>query len=409
MNPALPDNPAALQQPFTPTDPSDMPPAKAGQSLPVVFSGIGSEYFRIWIVNVLLTLLTFTLYWPFARARRLAYLHNHTQVGGHALGFHADPWRMFRGHLVMVVLSGVYLGINHLAPQYTLYPLLVFALAWPVLWRASMRFRMGNTSWRGMRFSFEGSLKSAYWSLFPLFIPALVLGFFQLLLPNDAKDLQVGTWVNAFFFAIAIFMALMPWLFLRLKRYQHGGYQLAQEKTQLHLGTGRFYWNICQVFLWSIAIIILFMLIGGFFAMFFMLGSKFFPSFDLNGELKKIIFLVTFFVFYVFYLVVLTGYAKAKFQNLIWSNTGSANLQFNSSLAYIPYMRQVFSNWFFMVITLGFFWPFAEMRRLRMQLQAIQITVQGSVDEWIAAGPNPQGTGVLGDAAGDYWGIDIGV
>jgi uncharacterized membrane protein YjgN (DUF898 family) len=58
---------------------------------------------------------------------------------------------------------------------------------------------------------------------------------------------------------------------------------------------------------------------------------------------------------------------------------------------------------------LGFFWPFAEMRRLRMQLQAIQITVQGSVDEWVAASPNPHGTGVLGDAAGDYWGIDIGV
>ena len=64
--------------------------------LPLRFVGSGSEYFRIWIVNLLLTLVTLGLYYPFAKVRRLRYFHFATEVGGHPLSFHADPWRYCR-------------------------------------------------------------------------------------------------------------------------------------------------------------------------------------------------------------------------------------------------------------------------------------------------------------------------
>ena len=79
--------------PLTQTGPSATPL----QTLSIRFTGSGSEYFRIWIVNLLLILVTFTLYWPFARARRIAYFQNNTVVGQDPLGFHANPWKMFRG------------------------------------------------------------------------------------------------------------------------------------------------------------------------------------------------------------------------------------------------------------------------------------------------------------------------
>ena len=47
------------------------------------FVGSGSEYFRIWIVNLLLTILTLSLYYPFAKVRRMRYFHGATEVGGH--------------------------------------------------------------------------------------------------------------------------------------------------------------------------------------------------------------------------------------------------------------------------------------------------------------------------------------
>ena len=44
-------------------------PAQAIDAHPVVFTGSGGEYFRVWIVNVLLSLVTLGFYTPFARRR----------------------------------------------------------------------------------------------------------------------------------------------------------------------------------------------------------------------------------------------------------------------------------------------------------------------------------------------------
>ena len=64
--------------------------------LPIVFSGSGSEYFRIWIVNLLLMLVTLGIYYPWAKARRLRYFMGNTLIGGQPLGFHGDPKKMFK-------------------------------------------------------------------------------------------------------------------------------------------------------------------------------------------------------------------------------------------------------------------------------------------------------------------------
>ena len=49
-----------------------------------------------------------------------------------------------------------------------------------------MQFRMANTSWRGLRFGFSGSVRDAYAACLPLFVPSfLILGVFLL-----APDLQ---------------------------------------------------------------------------------------------------------------------------------------------------------------------------------------------------------------------------
>ena len=75
-----------------------------GQSsrvLPLRFTASGSEYFRIWVVNLLLTVVTLGLYLPFARARQLRYFHENTLIDGAPLAFHGDPWKMLRGYLIV--------------------------------------------------------------------------------------------------------------------------------------------------------------------------------------------------------------------------------------------------------------------------------------------------------------------
>ncbi len=125
--------------------------APSVRQLPIRFVGSGSEYFRIWIVNLLLTLVTLGLYYPRARQRQLAYFYGHTEIDGRPLAFHAEARKMTRGFLFVAALFIVYSLASNVSPLVAnVGPLMVWAL-WPVLWRSSLRFRMGSTGWMGLR------------------------------------------------------------------------------------------------------------------------------------------------------------------------------------------------------------------------------------------------------------------
>ena len=89
---------------LTASGPASMPATFSGiaparpepRELEIRFTGSGSEYFRIWIVNLLLTLVTLTLYYPWAKVRRLRYFYANTLIDGQPLGFHANPWKILR-------------------------------------------------------------------------------------------------------------------------------------------------------------------------------------------------------------------------------------------------------------------------------------------------------------------------
>ena len=60
--------------------------------LDIRFSGSGSEYFRIWIVNLLLTIVTLGIYYPWAKVRQTRYQLEHMAVDsdGNLSSFMAD-------------------------------------------------------------------------------------------------------------------------------------------------------------------------------------------------------------------------------------------------------------------------------------------------------------------------------
>lgn len=139
------------------------------RTLAVRFTGSGSEYFRIWIVNLLLTVVTLGLYLPFAKVRRLRYFYGNTLVDGQALAFHGQPWAMFRGHVLLMILFGLYAVAGQMSPLAALIAFVILALIWPALWRAGMAFRLANTSWRGLRFAFRGDVgaPTRHWPRWP--------------------------------------------------------------------------------------------------------------------------------------------------------------------------------------------------------------------------------------------------
>jgi uncharacterized membrane protein YjgN (DUF898 family) len=78
------------------------------EAYPLEFIGSGSEYFRVWIVNVLMSIVTLGFYTPIARKRTAEYFYGHSDVAGSPLEFVAQTRKMFFGFLLLVVLYGAY-------------------------------------------------------------------------------------------------------------------------------------------------------------------------------------------------------------------------------------------------------------------------------------------------------------
>ena len=77
----------------TPVAPAPFAP----QYTPLEFTGEGWVYFRIWVVNVALTVVTLGIYSAWAKVRMNRYFYGHTQLAGQALSISRSPWLFSRG------------------------------------------------------------------------------------------------------------------------------------------------------------------------------------------------------------------------------------------------------------------------------------------------------------------------
>jgi len=73
----------------------------------VEFSGRGSEYFRIWIVNILLTICTLYIYSAWAKVRSKRYFYGNTFLDGSSFEYHAQGKQLLPGRLIGLVLIAV--------------------------------------------------------------------------------------------------------------------------------------------------------------------------------------------------------------------------------------------------------------------------------------------------------------
>ncbi|HPV44474.1 MAG TPA: YjgN family protein, partial [Methylotenera sp.] len=128
---------------------------------PIVFQGKASEYFGIWIVNLLLTLLTLGIYSAWAKVRRKKYFYNNTLIQNVGFDYHAKPTAILKGRIIaFVFFVGYSMSANVHPILPALFMLILFtALPWLVV-RGSL-FNAHNTSHRGLRFDFVGTLRGA--------------------------------------------------------------------------------------------------------------------------------------------------------------------------------------------------------------------------------------------------------
>ena len=371
------------------------------ENLPLVFTGSGSEYFRIWIVNLLLMLITLGIYYPWAKVRKLRYFYGNTLVGGEPLGFHGDPKKMFKGYALVALLFGCYSVAGNFSAGAGFIALLVITGLWPALLKSSMQFRLANTSWRGLRFRFTGNLMDAYKAVLPLFAPgALIVGASAFTGLSPGTQTQMGILIGLLGLGSGL---LSPWLLWNLKSYQHTNFSLGTEQTRFGTGVWSFYrlsLKVMAVYLGlSLAVGIAFALVGGL--------AMLYGSSRMDPQTMALAsFWIVPLAFILF--VGLNAYWTARSQDLIWNHTASDHIQFQSRLRFRSLFWLNIKNWLLTALTLGLYWPFAAVATRRLRLQAVSIALTLAVEQLMADSASNAGD-AAGDAAGDFFGFDIGL
>lgn len=382
--------------------------APSVRQLPVRFVGTGSEYFRIWIVNLLLTLVTLGLYYPRARQRKLAYFYGHTEIDGRPLAFHAEPRKMTRGFLFVAALFIVYSLASQASPLVAnIGPLVIWGL-WPVLWRSSLRFRMASTGWMGLRGRFTGSLREAYLAFWPFVLPAVAAALIGLMGDLGAGPATREALPLAMLALGLVSVVAVPLGLWRMRAYQQAHYAFGAEHSRFNVTPRAVYGVLLRTAALALGLLVLGGL--GVFALgaLGLFGGPGGTRADVGDVVVTIILTAVLGLLYsVIAMAILRGYYEASMQNLCWNGTRSANLRTLSRLSARALALLMLRNGVLSVLTGGLYQPFAAVATAKLRLEAVTLLSKLDTDA-LEAGAR-QHEEAAGDAMADALGVDMGL
>ena len=129
---------------------------------PFEFHGRALEFFRIWIVNVVLTVLTLGIYAAWAKVRTRRYFYGNTLLDGKPFDFTGNPLAILKGNLIFGGLFMIYVVSGSLFPPLALVVILFIMLIAPWMIQKALRFRAHHTVHRNVRLNFRGTVGESY-------------------------------------------------------------------------------------------------------------------------------------------------------------------------------------------------------------------------------------------------------
>jgi len=371
---------------------------------PVRFHGHEGQYFRIWIVNVLLSVLTLGLYTPWARRRTVQYFYQCTELADGALEFTAPIRRMLVGFLLF---GGLYLAINLAGQSDDRFArnvgnvfLGLAALAAPWLWASAMRFRLRHTRWRGLRLDFAPGIGSLYAASWPLL--AIVALFFSLGL-SAAFAKSYGPWLSL---GITIAILLLAALCFALLQYNYS--RLLVLDTRIGAQAGR--WKVergpyLRIVLQAIGIALLLGAVVGAVSSVILAGYTLGMK-NLRGSI--LLGLVLGGASWFLVIVPALAWREARTFQLIWNNTGVSQLaRFRCDLRVGAFVGLRVRNALLTLVTLGLYRPFARVKVYRMKCESVTLHLRGGTEALVGELMRQQDEGGFTDALADGLGLDI--
>ena len=386
----------------------------------VRFTGSGGDYFKLWLSNLLLTIVTLGIYTPWARRRRIQYFFRNTEVGPDPLDFTASSRSMVTSFVLVALVYGLIQvmssqGLNTAVGGVTL----LIAAATPWLWRSAMRFRMGNTTWRGLPFVFQATTRETYTAAWPLLAGAALVAVLSLLLPEPAAAPAAGTpkvamsgaavWLGGL--GVVGLVALAGVVLIRLR---FNFLQLQMTRTSLGGQMGAFKTGFGEFF--KVGVICLgigllaYLALAGLIGIF---GAGLVSFGQAVGQGGMAVLAIVALLFFIPLLLVPASITMAAWEAMlfrtVWSNAGLSGLaRSKCHLKTRAFVLLRAKNVVLTLLTIGFYRPFAAVSEYRMKIDSVRIYTRGDIDALAhLLGKGEQGG--LGDAAADLAGFDLAV
>ncbi len=338
----------------------------ATQQQTLAFSGTGSEYFKIWIVNSCLSILTLGIYSAWAKVRRLQYFYRHTQIADAFLDYHGNPVAILKGRAIAFVLFFGYSFFIKTNPLVGLGFLALIMAAAPWLLVRSFRFQLHNTSYRGLRFSFHGQTGKAFVTF--LLMPLLAYITLGLCWPLARQ---------------------------KITHYLRNNSSYANCPFAFHGTAGEFY----KIYLTTFAL-----MTGLLVAVIFVCGLPALGG-ERHADLLRLLMVPSAILMFLFGTLFIIDYFSARLQNFIWNHTTLDGIRIVSTLR----VRELFviglGNAVLVLLTLGLYKPYADIRMARYRIGCIALQVDADIDAFMAE--RQQEVAATGEEIAEMFDIDI--
>jgi uncharacterized membrane protein YjgN (DUF898 family) len=375
-----------MDEPGRPGEPTTAPGAPHVAS--IVFTGRGGEYFRIWVVNLLLTLLTFGVYSAWAKARKARYFRNNTCLDGHVFDYHGRPVVILRGRIIAFVLLTAYTWAFNFSNLWGLLTLALLCVVGPWLFMRAQQFTLSNTSFRGLRFGFRARPGAAYRAV----LPVLVLWF----APTAAEVLATDRW-----WLPLTPILVFPWMHHRLKAYQRAHAVYGDRRFTFEPATLRFY----GIYAKGAGLV----LVGGLLLTVALNAVAVLARGRQLFAAQTIVPAVVFGV--LFGILVYVGvwpYLAARLQRVVWNRTRLGDISFRTEITARRLRRLVFRNVSLTLLTGGVYWPWAAIALARYRIECVRVESEVPLSS-LAAGLAAPPVTAAGEGAADAFGFDIGL
>jgi uncharacterized membrane protein YjgN (DUF898 family) len=342
---------------------------------PFAFTGSGAEYFRIWIVNLMLSVATLGVYSAWAKVRRLQYFYRNTRISGASFDYHGKPLAILKGRIFAFLLFGSYYAAGYFNPTLGIVVAAALAAFLPWLLIRSMRFRLYNSSYRGLRFHFHGTTGEAYWVF--LVLPVL---------------------------APLSFFTMVPLLHHQLKRFQHANAAYGQTRFTFNAPIFAFYkiyliTGLCLVVLALTMLAFVGVLVG--------LGAIGDIQAGAQPSTSQAMLVAGLIVMYALATAVFWSLMTVQIRNVVWRHTSLGPHKFTSTLEVHKLLAIVATNVLGIAVTLGLFKPYAQIRLAKYVIGELSLVSSGRLDEFAASVQSD--TAALGEEAAELLDVDFGI